>query len=114
MPAYALGHFHSSVPHQDVVEYVERIQDTLDPFGGRFVVHGGELDVREGTWEGDLVLIEFPDLARAREWYDSPAYRELIPLRTPHVLGTVLLAEGVPSGYHPAEKASAIRAAMAE
>ncbi|MBZ4319605.1 DUF1330 domain-containing protein [Streptomyces huiliensis] len=112
MPAYALGHFRSSVPHADVVAYVERIQDTLDPFGGRFVVHGGEPDVREGAWEGDLVLIEFPDLERAREWYDSPAYQELIPLRTPHVVGDVLLAAGVGPGYHPSAKAEAIRAAM--
>ncbi|MER5786680.1 DUF1330 domain-containing protein [Streptomyces mobaraensis] len=113
MPAYALGHFHSTAPHPDLVEYVERIQGTLDPYEGRFVVHGGELDVPEGVWEGSLVLIEFPDLERARAWYASPAYQELIPLRTPHVVGDVVLAAGVRSGYHPSEKAEAIRAAPA-
>lgn len=50
MPAaYALAHLHGRSPHPDVIEYLERIQATLDPFHGRFRIHGGELEVVEGS-----------------------------------------------------------------
>ncbi|GAA3105943.1 hypothetical protein [Nonomuraea salmonea] len=42
MTAYVIAHLRDPERlHQDVAEYLERIQSTLDPFSGRFVVHGG-------------------------------------------------------------------------
>lgn len=55
-------------------QYLERVQSTLDPFGGRFLVHGAPVEVREGNWPGGLVIIEFPSIEQARAWYGSPAY----------------------------------------
>ncbi|GDY56085.1 hypothetical protein SVIO_067080 [Streptomyces violaceusniger] len=50
MPAaYAFAHLHGRSPHPDVIEYLERIQATLDPFHGRFLIHGGTLEVVEGS-----------------------------------------------------------------
>ncbi|MFI8993164.1 DUF1330 domain-containing protein [Streptomyces sp. NPDC053542] len=111
MSAYAVGHIRGESRHEDVLSYMERIQETLDPFGGRFRVHGAKAEVREGSWPGHLVLIEFPDLDSARAWYDSPAYQELIPLRTRHLDADILLVPGVPPGYAPAQRAAALRAA---
>ena len=61
MPTYALAHLYDPAPHPEVVEYIERIQDTLDPYGGRFLVHGAEVTVVEGDWPGTIVILEFPD-----------------------------------------------------
>jgi uncharacterized protein (DUF1330 family) len=99
MTAYALGHLHQVDFGPQIIEYLERIDATLDDFGGRFLVHGNPVDVREGTWQGDLVLIEFPDLERARAWYDSPVYREILALRTDNSVCDVLLVDGVGAGY---------------
>ena len=44
-------------------------------------MHGAPVEVMEGEWPGALVVIEFPSLAAAHEWYDSPAYREILRLR---------------------------------
>lgn len=74
-PAYGFAHLRSRRNHSDIIEYLERIQATLDPFAGRFVIHGPPADVLEGTWPGSMVLIEFPSLADARAWYDSPPTR---------------------------------------
>jgi uncharacterized protein (DUF1330 family) len=117
MPAYAIGNLEppARLP-EDVLVYIERIQATLEPFGGRFLVHGApEREVREGTWPQALVVIAFPSLDAARAWYDSPAYRELIPLRTRHMDGDVLLIDGVAPGYDPVATATAtaLRAAQA-
>ena len=47
----------------EIVEYLKRIESTFEPFGGRYVVHGSMADVREGSCDGDLVIIGFPDLS---------------------------------------------------
>jgi uncharacterized protein (DUF1330 family) len=109
MPAYALGYLRNTQLHPHVAEYLERIQDTLDPFSGRFIVHGGSVEVMEGSWTGDVVLIEFPGMAEARAWYASPAYQQILPLRTDHVEGDVILVEGVDPGYRPTKLAARIR-----
>ncbi|MER5807884.1 DUF1330 domain-containing protein [Streptomyces sp. NPDC002033] len=109
MPAYGFAHLRSRRDHPDVLAYLERIQATLDPFGGRFVVHGPPTEVVEGTWPGSMVLIEFPGLAAARAWYDSPDYRAILHLRTDHIEGDLLLIEGVGPGYDPAERARTLR-----
>jgi uncharacterized protein (DUF1330 family) len=112
MTAYALGQLRTRPPiHDDVFTYMERIQATMDPFGGRFIVHGETPDVREGTWEGDLILLEFPDIENARAWYDSPAYQEIKHLRADHVPGTIMLIDGCGPDHDSAAMAAALRAA---
>jgi uncharacterized protein (DUF1330 family) len=78
-----------------IVEYLERIDATLAPFGGRFIVHGGRVEVLEGSWPGHLIVIEFPDRDRASAWYTSAAYREIVALRTDNSDSDVILADGV-------------------
>ncbi|WP_030822218.1 DUF1330 domain-containing protein [Streptomyces hygroscopicus] len=113
MPAaYAFAHLHGRSPHPDVIEYLERIQATLDPFHGRFLIHGGTLEVVEGEWPGSVVLIEFPGgMADARTWYESPAYQDILRLRTDHIEGDVVLVEGVGPGYDPLKRAEKLRSA---
>lgn len=114
MTAYGLAHLYNPQPqHPEVLEYLERIQDTLDPYGGRFLVHGGNLEVLEGRWPGALVVIEFPGMAEARAWYDSGPYQDILPLRSNNIEGDVLLAEGVEPGHDSAKMAARLRQAGA-
>ncbi|MGW0120065.1 DUF1330 domain-containing protein [Streptomyces sp. NPDC003327] len=115
MTAYALANLHPTADlDEEVLTYIERIQATLDPFGGRFLVHGSPArEVREGTWPGDLVIVAFPTYDLARAWYDSEPYQALIPLRARHIPGDVLIIDGVPDGYDPATTAARMREAAA-
>jgi uncharacterized protein (DUF1330 family) len=114
MPAaYAIAHLRDVRINDDVLDYIERIQATLDPFGGRFLVHGATVEVREGPWPGTVVVITFPDIDAARGWYDSPAYQEILHLRTDHIEGSAILVEGVAPGYDASRTAAALRAASA-
>jgi len=45
-------------------------------YGARFLVRGGEFELREGAARSRNVVIEFPSFQAARECYDSPEYRE--------------------------------------
>ncbi|MFE2278956.1 DUF1330 domain-containing protein [Streptomyces sp. NPDC059454] len=113
MPAYGFAHLRDRRHHPDILEYLERIQDTLDPFHGRFLIHGPPTEVVEGIWQGSMVLIEFPGLAEARAWYASPAYQEILRLRTDHIDGDVVLVQGIGPGYDPRERAAKLRAEAA-
>ena len=99
MPAFAIAHLRSVQMGAEIIEYIRRIDETLPPFSGRFLSHGKTPEVMEGDWIGHLVLIEFPDLAHARDWYHSPAYQAIVPLRTNNSDGTAILLEGVAPDY---------------
>jgi len=50
--------------------------------GVRVLVVDAHPQVMEGEWHGDrTVILEFASVEAARAWYDSPAYREALPLR---------------------------------
>jgi uncharacterized protein (DUF1330 family) len=111
MTAYGIAHLRQPAAplHEDVYEYLERIQSTMDPYGGRFLVHGQQVEVLEGVWPGTLVLIEFPGVAQARAWYDSPAYREILHLRADHLVGDLILVDGCGDEHESAEFAAQLR-----
>ena len=65
-----------------LVEYRRRNTDAVANHGGRFVVRGGETSVLEGDWDPlRLVVIEFPDTAAARAWWESEEYAPLKAIR---------------------------------
>jgi len=110
MTAYLINHLRQpGVLDNDVLDYLDQVQATLDPFGGRFIVQGGELEVLEGAWAGAVIVLSFPDMPKAREWYKSEAYQKILHLRTDHIVGDVLLAEGVAPDHTPAKFAQKIR-----
>ena len=95
MPAYAIAHMRNVVWGPEIVEYLERIDATLEPYDGRFLIHGARAEVLEGRWTGDLIVIEFPDSDRARAWYRSPGYWAILPLLTASAETDMVLLEGV-------------------
>jgi uncharacterized protein (DUF1330 family) len=114
MNAYGLAHLRPpAVLPEEVFRYLERIQATLDPYGGKFVVHGAPVEVMEGEWPGALVIIEFPSMAAAREWYGSPAYQEILRLRADHIPGGLVLVEGCGPDHDSAAMAADLRTAAA-
>jgi uncharacterized protein (DUF1330 family) len=81
MPAYVIVETDVHDPEQ-YERYKAASPDAVHGGGGRFVVRGGELAVLEGDWTPTrLVVLEFPDLAAAKEWYESPEYQEVKSLR---------------------------------
>ena len=102
MTAYAVGLLNNLQFGPDIVAYLQRIDATLEPFGGAFLVHGTRPEIKEGALAGDCVIISFPSMESARAWYHSEAYAELIPLRTRHSDSTVFLLQGVEPPYRAA------------
>jgi uncharacterized protein (DUF1330 family) len=99
MTTYGIAHLRDVVPGPGIVEYLERIDATLAPFGGRFLVHGARPQVLEGEFDDGLIIIGFPDRAAAEGWYASPAYRAILHLRTANSTGDVFLVDGVDADH---------------
>lgn len=99
MSAFAVGHLTRVEMGPAIVAYLKGIDATLAPFGGKFRVHGDPVELLEGEFRGDLIVIEFPDIAAARQWYGSPAYQAILPLRSGHAVGAIFLVAGVPDDH---------------
>lgn len=76
--------------------YVEKVLPTLQPFGGVFIVRGGQAQSYEGEPPGNRhVVIEFPSHKAANDWYHSDIYAEAKRLRQSASTSVQTIVEGV-------------------
>jgi uncharacterized protein (DUF1330 family) len=76
--------------------YRELAQRSIAQYGGRYIVRGGAVDAVEGGWHPKLfVVVEFPSMDRARQWYRSPEYAEALELRQTALRRRLIFVEGV-------------------
>ena len=75
--------------------YCARIAEVSGAFGGRCLVRRSDPVVLDGEWSLKRVVpIEFDSPERCREFYDSPAYRAILPHRLRSTEGHVPLLTG--------------------
>ncbi|WP_310723597.1 DUF1330 domain-containing protein [Streptomyces sp. N2A] len=100
MPAYAIINV-DVLDEQAGLAYADVAQKSILSHGGRYLVAGPTPEPVEGTWDSSrVVVIEFPDMDRIREWYDSPEYRRARAIREGKVRVGMLFVEGtVPEGF---------------
>jgi uncharacterized protein (DUF1330 family) len=80
-------------------DYRQRVPATIERYGGRYLIRGGEYERLEGEWEPRrLTVVEFDSTEAARRWYDSEDYRPLRELRSRTAVSHLLLVEGVDGG----------------
>jgi uncharacterized protein (DUF1330 family) len=94
MAAYVIGNIEVTEPAA-FQEYRNRVGATVEQYGGKFVVRGGRVNPKEGDWQPRLlVMLEFPSLAQAEGWYNSPEYKPLIAIREKAARTQLIIAEG--------------------
>jgi uncharacterized protein (DUF1330 family) len=95
MPAYLITEIEVTDP-QGYEEYRARVGKSLEEYGARFLVRGGELEVLEGNWQPRrIVMCVFDDMDTARRWYHSDGYQELKRLRQNTATMNMVAVEGV-------------------
>jgi uncharacterized protein (DUF1330 family) len=68
---------------------------TIERYGGRYIVRGGAAELVEGgPAPKTLVIVEFPSMARARDWYGSPEYAEALKVRAGALERRLVFVEG--------------------
>jgi uncharacterized protein (DUF1330 family) len=77
-------------------KYVDQISETLAPFNHHYVVLGHKIQALEGEPpKGGIVIIAFDSAEKAHEWYDSPAYEAIKPIRQSAAKSRIFIVEGV-------------------
>jgi uncharacterized protein (DUF1330 family) len=93
-PAFYISEFEVTDP-EGIRPYSAAVESTFTPFGGRYVVRGGQAKALEGEAAKRIVMIAFPSLEQAHAWYDSPAYRAIRPIRHQSAKSRVFIVEGL-------------------
>ena len=95
MPAYVIVEVDVTDP-AEYEDYKKMVPPTLAAYGGRFVVRGGACETLEGAWQPKrMVVLEFPSVARARQWWASDEYSAAKALRQRTAKTQMILVEGV-------------------
>jgi uncharacterized protein (DUF1330 family) len=80
-------------------KFKARIPGVIEQYGGRYIVRGGAARLLEGDRQpARLVVIEFPDLAAAQRFSDSPEYQAISGIRQRSAKSRSVLVEGVAPG----------------
>ena len=93
------GYVIATVRVEDVEAYEpyrQRAQEIIARHGGRYLVRGGRVDVREGALERDRVIVlEFPTMEQASAFYGCDDYQAIVPIRQRNAEAQLFLVEGV-------------------
>jgi uncharacterized protein (DUF1330 family) len=94
MAAYIIAEVTITDP-QGFEEYRQMVPATVAKYGGKFIVRGGQMEKLEGHWEPKrLVIIEFDNAERAKQWWASEDYREAKALRQRTAQTNLIAIEG--------------------
>jgi uncharacterized protein (DUF1330 family) len=63
-------------------DYKKLTPAAVAAYDGKFVVRGGQAETLEGDWQPErLVVLEFPTVVRAKEWWNSEMYTQAKVIR---------------------------------
>ena len=69
---------------------------TIAAYKGKFVVRGGEATVLEGDWKPQrIVILEFPSVEKANDWWHSQAYEKARKIRQKAATTKMIVLKGV-------------------
>lgn len=68
---------------------------SIEAYEGKFIVRGGQTELLEGNWEpGRIVVLEFPSVEKARQWWASEEYAPAKKMRQANATTKMILVEG--------------------
>ncbi len=97
MPAYIIAEvsIHNPAEYED---YKKLTPISLKPFDGKFIVRGGKTETLEGDWNPErIVVLEFPNIEKAKAWWNSEEYAPAKALRQRTSYTKMLVVPGIES-----------------
>ena len=78
-------------------KYMEKVKPMIESYGGEYLIRGGEIDSLEtNLWKPTrIVLVEFPSMNLAMEWYNSDEYKPYKKIRFENATSNILMVEGL-------------------
>ncbi len=68
--------------HEGFKEYIQKAPLSIKAYDGSYVLRGRLTENLEGMWSDQiLVILEFPSIQRAKEWWSSKEYAQAKEIR---------------------------------
>ena len=85
-----------SVDNQELFkQYPPLSGPTMEKYGGKYIIRGGDFEVVEGKWLADrTTLVEFESLEKAKACYESLEYKKAREIRQKSTKSDLILIEG--------------------
>jgi uncharacterized protein (DUF1330 family) len=97
MPAYLISDVTPKDP-EAFQTYRTGAAASIAHYGGRYLARGGSVEPLEGEWAPrTIIIVEFPDIDRARTWYRSPEYAQALQVRDEALSRNLILVDGISS-----------------
>jgi uncharacterized protein (DUF1330 family) len=75
-------------------EFVARVPAVVEKYGGRYLARSGEVSAMVGDWQPEwIVLIEFDSVEPVQDFFASPEYLALVPLREQSATTRAIIVE---------------------
>ena len=95
MPAYVIVDVKIN-NHEDYEEYKKLTPASITAYDGKFIVRGGKTETLEGDWDPErIVVLEFPTVERAKEWWASEMYVPAKQIRQRTASTQMIIVEGL-------------------
>ena len=95
MPAYVIVEIDVIDP-VGYEEYKKLASATVEKYGGKYIVRGGQTEVLEGNWKPKrIVVLQFESAERAKAWLNCEEYREPRKMRHCTARINMILVEGM-------------------
>ncbi len=93
--AYIIANVTVTNPEQ-YAEYKKLSTIAAVTYGAEFCARGGAVDVLEGDWTPDrVVILKFPSIEKARDYYQSVEYQAAVKARQGASVMRMVAVEGV-------------------
>jgi uncharacterized protein (DUF1330 family) len=93
-PGYVIAEVEVTDP-ATMQKYGAKVPETLAPFDHTYLVLDGKPVSLEGEPPKGIVVIAFDSAEKAREWYDSPAYDAIKPIRQSAAKSRIFIVKGL-------------------
>ncbi|MCZ6759497.1 MAG: DUF1330 domain-containing protein [Gemmatimonadetes bacterium] len=94
MTAYVIVEIDVTDP-DNYERYKELAGPSVGAYGGRYAVRGGQVEILEGDWDPvRVVVLEFPSMERAKEWWSSDDYAPAKQIRQASADTKMILVAG--------------------
>jgi uncharacterized protein (DUF1330 family) len=93
-PAYVITEV-EIIDQEAFNQFSPKVPATMQPFGGKYLVRGGQIVALEGTPPKRVIVSAFDSVEKAQGWRNSAAWKELAPLRTKATKTRAYIVEGL-------------------
>lgn len=76
-------------------EFAPKVSAAMQPFGGKYLIRGGQVVALEGQAPKRVIVSTFENLDKAQAYRNSPGWKDLTPLREKAVKSRAYIVEGI-------------------